>query len=55
MNIDSLQEEQRVITIVIKQLQTNNLNNHGMFLKLDNTYFNFICFLCLKNWFNNLY
>lgn len=42
MNLDSLQAGQRTITFVIKPFQTNNLNNHGVFLKLDNTYIQFI-------------
>lgn len=42
MNLDSLQAGQRTTTFVIKPFQTNNLNNHGVFLKLDNTYIQFI-------------
>lgn len=44
MNHGSGWEEQRVITFVIKQLLTNNLNNCSIPLKLDKTCFQFNVF-----------
>lgn len=49
MNHGSGQEGQRVITFVIKQFLTNNVNNCSIPLKLDKTCFQYNFFLCLQN------